>query len=364
MAAGLAQRNARMREPSFWLRITLCVAALAAGCATGRRDNASESTIVGRWSIVSQGCAEQYEFRADGTFSSASRNERLDGRYSVQEIAGRPASAKVRRSIERDNLGMDCAGSSRDNTGTQDVRFIVLDASKNRMQVCGTDAATDCYGPLIRQVSPAVPTSFSSPTDVVDGAVPQQRTTEFVRVDLDRGVHVDVPGAWLSVDPKLRGAYMARRTASGGYVGLIARSELNTTSLLEVEASKATYGPRLLISSKSPPTVKTRTVVDANESDLRLFTSMVEKASRDMVASGGQQLLEVRPLQKTTLGGRPALFSEAIHTTKEGRNMVVRQYLVPTDEQELRFTFHVAVDDQKSLLPLIERVESSVTIDR
>jgi hypothetical protein len=91
---------------------------------------------------------------------------------------------------------------------------------------------------------------------------------------------------------------------------------------------------------------------------------MAEKASRDMVTSGGQQLLEVRPLQKTTLGGRPALFFEAIHTTKEGRNMVVRQYLVPTDEQELRFTFHVAVDDQRSLLPLIERVESSVTIDR
>ena len=171
MAAGLGQRNARIGEPSFGLCIALCVAALATGCATGGRDSASESTMVGRWSIVSKGCAEQYEFRADGTFSSASRNERLDGRYSAQEIAGRPASAKVTRSIEKDNLGMDCAGSSQNDTGRQDVRFIVLDTSKNRMQVCGTDAATGCYGPLIRQVSPAVSASVSSPIDVAGGTV-------------------------------------------------------------------------------------------------------------------------------------------------------------------------------------------------
>jgi len=195
------------------------------------------------------------------------------------------------------------------------------------------------------------------------GSSNPQQGSEFVRLDLDRGVHVEVPSAWLPADPNLRQAYMAQRKESRGHVGLVARSALDSLNLLEIEASKATFGPRLLISSRMPPVVRPQVVSRANDADLRVIDSATKKVFEAMVASGGQRLINVRPARKTAIGGKPALYVEAMHTTRENRDMLVRQYLVSTDEQTLTFSLHLPADEQTLLSPLLERIKGSIAID-
>jgi hypothetical protein len=112
----------------------------------------SESPILGRWSITEDGCTETYQFRKDGTFSSTSRKETRHGRFTLEALRGHPrAPYKVVRTNLRDNLGKDCAGSSKDDTGTRDTRYLVFNRSRDRMMVCSSPDAKKCFGPLVRR---------------------------------------------------------------------------------------------------------------------------------------------------------------------------------------------------------------------
>lgn len=188
-------------------------------------------------------------------------------------------------------------------------------------------------------------------------------STEWVHLHLDHGVQIEVPASWRPTDPKLRDAYMARRLGASGYVGLIARSELQLNRLLEVQASSATYGPRVLITSRMPSSIRPATISDPTERELALYSKMTEQALGENIAAGGQRLVRFTPLRKANLGGRAAFFMEAEHTTREGRNLLLRQYLVATDQQELRVSIHLPSDELALLLPTVRRIEQSIAID-
>jgi hypothetical protein len=108
------------------------------------------SGLIGKWSLSEGGCTDTYEYRANGTFSGSSGEERLEGRYSVESLAGGKASLKVVRTVESDNKRVDCSGSTKDQTGSQDTRYLVLDG-KDKFHVCLSPAGERCFGPLVRQ---------------------------------------------------------------------------------------------------------------------------------------------------------------------------------------------------------------------
>lgn len=112
---------------------------------------ATDSPLLGRWSFTEGGCADTYLFRGDGSFISTSGEERRTGSFAVEVLSGNPkAPYKVVRNSLHDNTGKDCVGSSADDSGTQDVRYVFFNASKNQMMVCSSPGAERCFGPLIR----------------------------------------------------------------------------------------------------------------------------------------------------------------------------------------------------------------------
>lgn len=97
------------------------------------------------------GCADTYDYRSDGTFSSSSAEERMVGRYAAELSSGTKASLKVLRAVASDNRQADCTGSTKDQSGSQDTRYLVFGTNKNQMQVCFTATGERCFGPLVRQ---------------------------------------------------------------------------------------------------------------------------------------------------------------------------------------------------------------------
>ena len=108
------------------------------------------SDLIGKWSFSEGGCTDTYEYRTNGTFSGSSGEERLEGRYSVESVAGGKASLKVVRTVENDNKRADCSGSTKDQSGSQDTRYLVF-GGKDKFHVCLSAAGERCFGPLIRQ---------------------------------------------------------------------------------------------------------------------------------------------------------------------------------------------------------------------
>lgn len=106
--------------------------------------------LIGRWVFPDQGCTEYFDYRANGSFTSTSFHEKVEGRYSVERIRGSNATMKIRRVVRYDNRQADCQGSRLDATGLRTIHYLVFDASKKRLRVCEDAAANRCFGPLLR----------------------------------------------------------------------------------------------------------------------------------------------------------------------------------------------------------------------
>lgn len=107
--------------------------------------------ITGTWTFAENNCADTYKFRPDGTFSSTSGEEALEGKYVSERVSSAdPTRLKVVRTVIKDNLGKDCVGSTKDNSGKSDIRYVKFDSTGNELMVCSTPAVNRCFGPLLR----------------------------------------------------------------------------------------------------------------------------------------------------------------------------------------------------------------------
>lgn len=110
---------------------------------------AANHPLIGNWRYSSDtSCVESYDFRADGSFSSTSGSDSIEGRYTIESPArGR---YKVTRTITHDNHLADCNGFAADNTGASDVRYVTFSRDRNVLRVCPTAVSNECFGPLAR----------------------------------------------------------------------------------------------------------------------------------------------------------------------------------------------------------------------
>jgi hypothetical protein len=110
------------------------------------------SPIVGKWIFTEEGCADTYDFRNNGSFSSSSGSETRSGRYSVKLLPDHPSAAyRIVRTTLKDNGGKDCIGSSKSHAGTSDTRFLMFNVAKDQVLVCSSPNARLCFGPLLRR---------------------------------------------------------------------------------------------------------------------------------------------------------------------------------------------------------------------
>lgn len=131
-------------------RIAILLLALV-GAGLTPPAQAIDSPLLGQWRFTEDGCTDSYLFREDGSFVSASGEERRSGSFAVERLPGNPkAGYKVVRKNLQDNRGRDCVGSSVDDSGTQDIRYVFFNPAGTQMMVCASPSAERCFGPLIK----------------------------------------------------------------------------------------------------------------------------------------------------------------------------------------------------------------------
>jgi hypothetical protein len=137
------------------MRITLVLpftAAFLCACST-TPPAPTEKALIGKWVYVdAKGCADTYAFRSDGTFSSSSGKEALEGSFSVEAPPSASAPFKVARTIKSGNGRPDCGGKVSAGVGKTDTRYVAFAPELNEMIVCLSPTTAECFGPLKRTV--------------------------------------------------------------------------------------------------------------------------------------------------------------------------------------------------------------------
>jgi hypothetical protein len=108
--------------------------------------------IVGKWTWTraDNACTEVYDYRADGTLEVLSGSERTDNTYSIDSAPDQNGFFRMVLKIVRDYGGKDCADSEEDNTGQEQVVYVLFHSSRALHAVCRDPNLETCYGPLRR----------------------------------------------------------------------------------------------------------------------------------------------------------------------------------------------------------------------
>jgi len=106
--------------------------------------------ILGTWSFTlpSGKCTETYTFRANGTMSVSSGEERADGTYDVSPTPTGEGFYKWVAKVTKDNGKKDCAGDI--TRPGQEVSSFVRFGPGGDMVVCERAALDSCFGPFMR----------------------------------------------------------------------------------------------------------------------------------------------------------------------------------------------------------------------
>lgn len=137
------------------MKLSFVIAILIAGalsfCANAQVPPGT-SPIVGTWTITNtqNNCVDSHTFNADGTYSSTSGAEVLQGTYTITPPTDPQGRFKVVRTIHHDNGGKDCDGGSEDDGGKVDTRYIMFHPEEHQMAVCFEPTSDECFGPLTR----------------------------------------------------------------------------------------------------------------------------------------------------------------------------------------------------------------------
>jgi hypothetical protein len=137
------------------LLLTLASAPVHAAVGTpGTAPVAGEAAraLVGtwRWSREGDQCTETYEYRADGTGSITSRDERSLHRYRLSAQPSMGGFYTLTSEVLRDYGGKDCAELDEDDTGRTYTLYLLMSTDRDAHLLCYEQSQQRCFGPLRR----------------------------------------------------------------------------------------------------------------------------------------------------------------------------------------------------------------------
>ncbi len=148
---GARERRAALAIGLVLVPVLVLVASGPVGSARAQGDAGLAAALVGTWSwkVPGGSCTETQSYRADGTGSVTSGEERSEQRWTVQPIPG-SSLARLTVTTTRDERGVDCIGQDNDDTGRTVELFYRIEG-RTRLILCFDAAGDECFGPFIRQ---------------------------------------------------------------------------------------------------------------------------------------------------------------------------------------------------------------------
>lgn len=117
---------------------------------------AARHPIEGRWSwsLPGKSCSETWQFQADGSFSSKSGEEVLQGRYEISKIPSLLGFYLLTETIMQSNGKPDCAGdrhaATSEGNDKESTLYLQLSPKRDQLIACQQESLKACFGPLKR----------------------------------------------------------------------------------------------------------------------------------------------------------------------------------------------------------------------
>ena len=134
------------------MKAIIFVVAFFASSVVGAAEGEPAGNIVGKWTWTraDNACTELYDYRPDGTLHVQSGEEKTDNTYSITFSPEDNGFFKMRLKIVKDYGGKDCGDSEENNTGQEQVVYVLFHSTKPLHAVCRDPSLDTCYGPLRR----------------------------------------------------------------------------------------------------------------------------------------------------------------------------------------------------------------------
>ncbi len=135
---------------STLLAATLLALATAATAQTAAPTNLP-GELVGTWSwTLPNGCTETQTYRADGSRSVVSGDERTEGTFDVEPSVEDPNFRRLTLLTKTDSGGKDCSGNASDDSGKTSVIFYLIAKDGQQLMYCADPELKRCVGPFRR----------------------------------------------------------------------------------------------------------------------------------------------------------------------------------------------------------------------
>jgi hypothetical protein len=120
--------------------------------AAAHAQDSGANRILGKWTWTraENGCTEVYDYHADGTLQVQSGAEKTDNTYSMASSPDENGFFRAVLKVVKDYGGKDCGDTEEDNSGQEQIVYILFHSSKALHAVCREPNLDACYGPLHR----------------------------------------------------------------------------------------------------------------------------------------------------------------------------------------------------------------------
>jgi hypothetical protein len=137
---------------NFFFLALISTGAAFAATSLAQEPPPAKHPLVGtwQWTHKESNCSEVYVFRADGTASIESRDERTDNTFTVAKEPDANGFYRVVLLTTKDHGGKDCVNDSANNTGLESVNHHLFTPDRNQMLTCYEPTRNACFGPLRR----------------------------------------------------------------------------------------------------------------------------------------------------------------------------------------------------------------------
>lgn len=124
------------------MRIMLLGVLLFAGVASAADGGGFDVVGVWNWSLVGGDCRERYTYRADGTLSAESGEERLEKTYTLTGLEG--GMYRLDATVTATNGKTDCEGGLTPVGATS--RIYLMPLKGGGYFTCASEDTLSCYG--------------------------------------------------------------------------------------------------------------------------------------------------------------------------------------------------------------------------
>jgi len=199
--------------------------------------------------------------------------------------------------------------------------------------------------PAASEIAPSLPAASSS----------------FKRVNLPRGVSLDVPKGWWVLDDEFTQMLNTSTEAVMDLTGISLQEGAETDLMRANSIPRSTFAA-VAVTSMVPPSGQPDELSALGSAELSELAGHVKSVLGNALAKQGWQLLSEVSLQVSSVSGYPALISEYRRTGPKGP-VSVQVIQIMTKRQEVKITLSFREAEAAIWSPVIEKIRLSIMVN-